>query len=161
MEFEIHGIWIPWDSWNLRFMEFEFHEIHGIWDSWNLRFMEFEFHEIHGIWDSWNLKRCVSSSFDLFMLILPFPFAYCNRQKKIIFTLFRGRFLLSFVERATYFREKVCFCFPFRFLRERSTVLGSLAGTSTLNKRHGCHFMYHRPSKSRVKVLCIFEFTPN
>ena len=72
-----------------------------------------------------------------------FPFRFLREitlDKKTLFTLLKRRFLSWSAERATRFREKVCFCFPFRFLRQRSTVLGSLAGTSTLTKRHGCHF---------------------
>ena len=35
--------------------------------------------------------------------------------EKIILTLFRSRFLSWSAERATYFREKVCYCFHFVF----------------------------------------------
>ena len=54
--------------------------------------------------------------------------------KETLFTLLRSCFLSWSAKRATYFREKVCNCFSFRCLRERSTVLSSLAGNLTWTK---------------------------
>ena len=90
--------------------------------------------------DRANKLQWLSYSFGLFLVIYIVSFHLLQYTKETLFTLFRSCFLSWSAERATYFREKVCYCFPFRCLWERSTVLGSLAGKLTWTKHLGCQF---------------------